>query len=137
MRREIDYWATATPIGFVFTFGVAMGLIVGMIIVYQILFADITEHFAEYATLKAMGYSNRYLARLVVVEASILALIGFVPAVGVCVELFALSRRATMLPMAVSPLRALEVLGLTLVMCWGSALIAIRKLRNADPADVF
>ena len=137
IRREVAYWATATPIGFVFAFGVAMGLVVGMIIVYQILFADISDHFAEYATLKAMGYSNGYLAGLVVAEATLLAAIGFVPAVALCVELFDLSRKATMLPMAVSPVRALQVLGLTLVMCWGSGLIAIRKLRTADPASVF
>lgn len=137
MQREVDYWATATPIGFVFTFGVAMGLIVGMIIVYQILFADISDHFAEYATLKAMGYSNGYLAWLVVIEATILAFVGFVPAVALCFELFAVARRATLLPTEVSAVRALEVLGMTLVMCWGSGLIAIRKLRSADPADVF
>ena len=58
-----------------------MGLVVGMIIVYQILFADIADHLAEYATLKAMGYTNRYLAAVVLMEATILAVVGFVPGV--------------------------------------------------------
>jgi putative ABC transport system permease protein len=118
-------------------FGVIMGLVVGMIIVYQILFADISDHLKEYATLKAMGYANRYLSGVVLMEATILGVIGFVPGVAICERLYAVAKQATMLPMAIAPLRAAEVLGLTLVMCWGSALIAMRKLRAADPADVF
>jgi heterocyst specific transport system permease protein len=137
IAQEVGYWATATPIGFVFTFGVVMGLVVGVIIVYQILFADISDHLKEYATLKAMGYTNRYLEWVVVLEASILGVAGFVPGVAVCSRLFAITQKATMLPMATDPLRALEVLLLTLGMCWASALIAVRKLRAADPADVF
>jgi putative ABC transport system permease protein len=137
LDAEVGYWATATPIGFVFTFGVVMGLVVGMIIVYQILFADISDHLKEYATLKAMGYTNRYLSGVVLMEASILALVGFVPGVAICERLYAVARQATMLPMAIEPVRASQVLGLTLVMSWGSAMIAMRKLRAADPADVF
>jgi putative ABC transport system permease protein len=137
LDAEVGYWATATPIGFVFTFGVVMGLVVGMIIVYQILFADISDHLKEYATLKAMGYTNRYLSGVVLREASILALVGFVPGVAICERLYAVARQATMLPMAIEPVRASQVLGLTLVMSWGSAMIAMRKLRAADPADVF
>jgi putative ABC transport system permease protein len=121
----------------VFGFGVVMGLVVGMIIVYQILFADIADHLKEYATLKAMGYTNGYLAGVVLMEATILGVAGFVPGIAICDRLFVLTKEATMLPMAVDPVRAVEVLGLTLVMCWGSALIAMRKLRAADPADVF
>jgi putative ABC transport system permease protein len=135
--REVAYWARATPIGFVFAFGVVMGLVVGMIIVYQILFADISDHLKEYATLKAMGYTNRYLAGVVLMEATLLGLTGFVPGVVVCERLYAIAKQATMLPMTIDPGRTLQVLVLTLVMCWGSALIAVRKLRAADPADVF
>jgi putative ABC transport system permease protein len=137
LDQEVGYWATATPIGFVFAFGVVMGLVVGMIIVYQILFADISDHLKEYATLKAMGYANRYLVAVVLMEASILAVAGFAPGIAICQQLYGVTRKATMLPMAVDPLRAAEVLGLTVLMCWGSALIAVRKLRAADPADVF
>ncbi len=137
LDAEVGYWARATPIGFVFTFGVVMGLVVGMIIVYQILFADITDHLKEYATLKAMGYTKRYLSHVVLVEAALLGAVGFLPGLAICHQLYALTRQATMLPMMIEPARAAQVLGLTLVMCWGSALIAMRKLRAADPADVF
>lgn len=53
--REVRYWGSTTPIGYVFGFGAVMGLIVGGVIVYQILFADVSEHLSEYATLKAIG----------------------------------------------------------------------------------
>ncbi len=137
LDQEIAYWATKTPIGFVFTFGVIMGVIVGVIIVYQILFNDVADHLPEYATLKAMGRTHRYLAGIVLVEATILAVIGFLPSVAICYWLFQLTHSATKLPMEIAADRALLVLGLTALMCWISGLIAMRKLRKVDPAEVF
>jgi len=137
VAREIHHWATATPIGFVFTFGVIMGITVGSIIVYQILFADISDHLAEYATLKAMGYTNRYLAGVVLAEALILAVVGFLPALGVAAWLYRVTASATNLPMRLAPDRAALVLALTVLMCCVSGLLAMRKLRGADPAEVF
>lgn len=136
-RREQQYWGTSTPIGYVFTFGAIMGLVVGAVIVYQILFADISDHLAEYATLKAMGYTNRFLFGVVLGEAFILAVFGFVPGLAIVTQLYDLTEQATLLPMQVSPTIAVEVLGLTIVMCWVSGGIALRKLRSADPAEVF
>src|SRR5262249_11480736 len=124
MAQEVAYWANATPIGFVFTFGVIMGIVVGLIIVYQILFADIADHLPEYATLKAMGYTNRSLARVVVMEATLLAVLGFIPGLGVARWLYRVTAVATRLPMQLDPTRGLLVLGLTLVMCWASGLLA-------------
>ena len=137
MDREVHYWATATPIGYVFSFGVVMGLVVGGIIVYQILFADISDHLAEYATLKAMGYTNRYLAALVLMEALILAVGGYLPGLAVCHWLYAITQSATMLPMQLTAERGILVLGLTAVMCAASGAVAMRKLRAADPAEIF
>jgi putative ABC transport system permease protein len=77
---ERRYWEEATPIGFIFAFGSLMGLVVGMVIVYQILFSDIASHLREYATLKALGYSGWYLGRAVLSAALILAVLGFLPA---------------------------------------------------------
>ena len=79
VKREVDYWSGATPIGYVFSFGVIMGLVVGGIIVYQILFADVSEHLREYATLKAIGYTDLYLFGVVLQQALLLALLGFGP----------------------------------------------------------
>jgi putative ABC transport system permease protein len=137
MDREIDYWATVTPIGFVFAFGAIMGFVVGTIIVYQVLFADVADHLAEYATLKAIGYADGYIARVVLFEAVILSLAGFVPGVLITQRLYRITENATHLPMRMTWEMALLVLGLTVVMCAISGLIAMRKLRSADPADIF
>lgn len=135
--REQHYWDTSTPIGYVFTFGVIMGLVVGAIIVYQILFADVSDHLAEYATLKAMGYPNRYLFGVVFSEAVILALLGYVPGILICLFLYRVAADATRLPMTMTPTLSAFVLILTVVMCCVSGAIALRKVRSADPAEIF
>jgi putative ABC transport system permease protein len=137
VQRELDYWHRSTPIGYVFSFGVLMGLVVGMIIVYQILYSDVQDSLREYATLKAMGYTHRYLVRVVMQEAAILAVLGYVPAVLVTSLIYAQAGAATHLPIEFTLPRAAGVLALTLVMCCGSAALAIRKLRSAEPAEIY
>ena len=135
--REIAYWNRSTPIGYVFNFGVVIGLLVGAIIVYQILYADVSDHLQEYATLKAMGYADRFLFAVVLSEAAILALLGFLPGVGLSLILYEVAGEATRLPLELSPGIAGGVFTLTLAMCAFSGSIALRKLRTADPADIF
>lgn len=135
--KEIAYWDAATPIGYVFSFGVIVGLVVGGIIVYQILFADVNDHLPEYATLKAMGYSNGYLAGVVLQQAVILAAFGFLPAVAIAIGLYRVSGEATRLPLEMTNERAVLVFLLTVGMCSVSALLALRKVRSADPAEIF
>ena len=137
MQREIAYWSSATPIGFIFAFGAIMGFVVGMVIVYQILFADVSEHLAEYATLKAMGYADRYLFFVVLYEAVVLAVLGYIPGLAVSFQLYRLTNQATHLPMNLNLEAGASVLGLTIVMCGISGLIAVRKVRSADPAEIF
>jgi putative ABC transport system permease protein len=135
--REIAYWDSATPIGYVFTFGMIIGLAVGAIIVYQILFSDVSDHLAEYATLRAMGYPMSFLVGVVLQEAVILSLLGYVPATGISMGLYRLAGNATRLPLHMGVERGVDVLGLTIMMCAISGLIAVRKLRTADPAEIF
>ena len=137
IAREKDYWNTNTPIGYVFLFGVIMGLGVGGVIVYQILFSDVSEHLREYATLKAIGYPNSYLFSVVLQESILLAVLGYVPGVLVTLGLYWVTDAATGLPLTLTTERALFVLLLTLAMCCGSGMIALRKVRSADPAEVF
>jgi DevC protein len=137
IQHEVDYWAQSTPIGYVFGLGVAMGLAVGVIVVYQILFSDVQDHLREYATLKAMGYSNVFLGRIVLSEAVLLAVIGFIPGLGISLLVYGQASEATNLPMLMTPERGGQVLLLTIAMCAGSGLLALRKLRSADPAEVF
>jgi putative ABC transport system permease protein len=134
---EIAYWDSSTPIGYVLNLGVVMGLVVGAIIVYQILFSDVQDHLKEYATLKAMGYTNRYLSGVVLQEAAILAVAGFIPAIALSLVVFKVSADATNLPLELTLDKAGMVLGLTVVMCVIAGLLAMRKVRSADPADVF
>ena len=114
-----------------------MGLVVGAIIVYQILFADVSEHLNEYATLRAMGYRNRFVSGIVLQEAVILAVLGYIPGVAAAAWLSGIAAGATRLPLHVTPDRALVVFALTLVMCGMSGLLALRKVRKLDPAEVF
>jgi putative ABC transport system permease protein len=134
---EKNYWKTSTAIGFIFTLGVGMGFIVGTVIVYQILYTDVSEHLSEYATLKAMGYKNQYLLFVIFQEAIILSILGYIPGFALSLGLYELTKNTTLLPLAMTPDRALLVLILTILMCSISGTIAIRKLRKADPADIF
>ncbi|MDB5414699.1 MAG: lipid transporter [Rubritepida sp.] len=137
VAHERSYWENGTPIGFIFVFGSLMGLVVGMVIVYQILFSDIASHISEYATLKAMGYSNGYLSRVVMSSAFILAIIGFIPGLGLSAMLYDMVGKATFLPLAMYPERALTVFLMIFAMCAIAGLLAMRKLRDANPADMF
>jgi putative ABC transport system permease protein len=134
---EINYWQTSTSIGFIFTLGTVMGFIVGIVIVYQILYTDVADHLPEYATLKAMGYTDFYLLTVVFQEAIILAIVGFFPGMLAAMGLYSMTRNATNLPLMMTLARATTVLILTLIMCLVSGAIAVRKLQSADPADMF
>ena len=134
---ERAFWANSTPISFIFLFGVGMGLVVGSVIVYQILFTEIANHLPEYATLKAMGYTDRYLMAVVLSEALILATMGFVPGLVLSWWLFGISADATLLPMRLRPDMAALVFALIFSMCAASGALAVRKLRDANPAEMF
>ncbi|MBW4427783.1 MAG: ABC transporter permease DevC [Nostoc desertorum CM1-VF14] len=134
---EKEYWKNNTAIGFIFSLGALMGFIVGIVIVYQILYSDVSDHLPEYATLKAMGYTNTYLLSVVLQEALILAILGFVPGFNLSLFLYSLTRNATRLPIAMVFDRSLLVLALTILMCVISGIIAIQKLRETDPAEIF
>ena len=137
VQREEDYWNSTTPIGYFFAFGAIMGFVVGAIIVYQILFADVSEHLNEYATLRAIGYRNRFVSGIVLQQAVILAVLGYLPGVAVSYWLYGKAAAATHLPLNLTPERALAVFAMTLGMCAVSGLMAVRKVRRLDPAEVF
>jgi putative ABC transport system permease protein len=114
-----------------------VGFIVGIVIVYQILYTDVANHLPEYATLKAMGYSDRYLLGVLLQESLLLAILGYIPGFLISLGLYQLAFAATMLPIGMKVERAVFVLVMTFAMCSFSGVIAIQKLRSADPADVF
>jgi putative ABC transport system permease protein len=134
---EQDYWRSSTSIGFIFTLGAAMGFVVGCVIVYQILYSDVSDHLPEYATLMAMGYRLPTLLGVVAREGILLAVFGYLPAYAAGQGLYLLVRNATQLPVSMNLTRALTVFIMILVMCMGSATLAMRRLGDADPAEIF
>jgi putative ABC transport system permease protein len=137
VHGDKQHWKTKSVIGFIFNLGAMMGFIVGLIIVYQILFSDVQDHLAEYATLKAIGYSNVFLFCVVLYEAAILAVAGYIPGWCLSLLMYAHTAKATSLPIAMTAARTTQALLVTMVMCAISGSIALRKIKSADPADIF
>jgi putative ABC transport system permease protein len=125
------------PASTIFNFGALMGFIVGVAIVYQVLYSDVSDHLPEYATLKAIGYSNRSLLLVIFQEAIFLAVIGYIPGFIAALGMYQLLTGLTRLELVMTVNLAVTVFILTVAMCLISAAIASNKLRSADPADVF
>ena len=134
---EKHYWQSSTAIGFIFSLGVGLGIMVGAVVVYQILYTNVTEHLAEFATLKAMGYKHRYLLSTVFQQAIFIAVLGYVPGFLLTILAYEFARNMTLLPFAMTVSRAILVLTGTIMMCLISGASAVRKLKAADPADIF
>ena len=134
---EKNYWRDSTAIGFIFSLGALMGFVVGCVVVYQILYSDVSDHLPEYATLMAMGYKLKSLLFVVAREGFLLALFGYLPAYFSGQILYAVIRNSTKLPISMDASKSVLIFILILVMCMGSAAIAMRKLVDADPAEIF
>ncbi len=134
---EKNYWRDSTAIGFIFSLGALMGFVVGCVVVYQILYSDVSDHLPEYATLMAMGYRLKSLLFVVAREGFLLALFGYIPAYISGQILYAVIRDSTKLPISMDVSKSVLIFVLILIMCMGSAGIAMRKLVDADPAEIF
>jgi len=135
--EDQSYQQTQRPTGIIFGFGVIIGILVGIVIVYQVLSTDVADHLSEYATFKAMGYPQQFFLGIVFEEALILAILGFVPGFLVAKGLLTGMKAATGLPLAMTANMAVMVFIGTLVACSVSGAIATRRLATADPADLF
>jgi putative ABC transport system permease protein len=134
---EVNYWRHNTSFGIIFGLGVLVGLVVGGIIVYQILYSDVSDHLSEYATLKAMGYDDTFVVSIIIQESLILAVLAFAPSLLLSLGLYGFLARATSLTVVMTAGRAVLVFGFTLVMCSLSGWLATGKLRRLDPAEIF
>lgn len=137
LDKEIHFWDKSTPIGTIFLAGKIIGFIVGMVICYQVIYSDIADHMSEFATLKAMGYTTTYFIMLIVVEALLLAVVGFLPGTLVSYGLYHWLADQTGLLMRMTFGSMLFVLLATIAMCVASGMLAVRKLLAADPASLF
>lgn len=136
-KTETDYWAIKNPTGPLFNFGATMGLVVGAVVVYQILYTDISEHLKEYATLKAIGYTSSRLLIVVLTEGIILAILGFIPGFIISSGMYSLLATLTKIPLVMKLDIVINIFLMTVFMCLASATIAMQKLNYADPADIF
>jgi putative ABC transport system permease protein len=136
-KQERYYWIFRTNVGIIFLMGVFIALIVGVIFVYQVIATDIADHFAEYATLRAIGYPTAYLSGIVLRQALVLAVLGYALAFPVALGLYAVGRNEAQLQLSMTWPRAAVVFLLALAMCSLSGLLALRKVKTADPADLY
>jgi len=136
-QREVEHWKRNTSFGLIFGLGVLVGFSVGGIVVYQILYSEVGEHISEYATMKAMGYDDRFVVAIIIQESVILASLAFLPSLIVSALLYRILMQATGLLVVMSFSRAVLVFTTTLLLCSGSGWLATAKLRRLDPADVF
>lgn len=137
LKREMNFWRTSVPVGFIFLVGVYMGFVVGVIICYQIIYSDIADHMSEFATLKAMGYTNPYFLRMVLNQSLYLSVMGFLPGALLSYVCYQIISAVTGLTMHLSFATAALVLLVTMLMCVVSGLLAVRKLLSLDPAELF
>ena len=134
---EQDYWRSGTSIGLIFNLGAGVGLVVGAVVVYQILFSDVVDHLPEYATLKAMGYSSTNLLTVILQESLLLAGFGYIPAFLAGEGIYRFVADATDLPIGMDGAKAVFVFSMIFAMCVISGVLAMGKLRDADPAEIF
>lgn len=137
IAQEENYWNTASSFGVIFGFGTIMGLLVGGVVVYQVLYTDVSDHLKEYATLKAMGFADGFILIIVIQEALLLGISSFIPATVLSTGMYAFLTATSGIRIEMTSDKTLLVGSLTIGVCAASAAIAIRKLRDADPASVF
>lgn len=134
---ERRYWLRVTSVGQFLVVAVILAVVVGIIFVYQMMAADIRNMLPEYATVKALGYRPPYLTGVVLWQAVLLAVLGYVPGFFAALVLYAAARQWGGIPTGMTWEAAVGVLVLTLGMCLASGFLAVRKVHSADPADLF
>lgn len=135
--EDLEFQKTRRPTGVVFGFGVLIGVLVGLVIIFQVLTTDVAEHLREYATLKAMGYRAPFFVGIVIEEALVLGLLGFVPGVMAGAGILLFMAKVTALPFALTPLMVAAVLCGTIVFAVISGTMATRRLWSSNPVDLF
>src|SRR5262249_52774105 len=136
-RRERDFWVNQTSTGNIFAAGVLVAMAVAAVVVYQVLSNDVRSHLPEDATLKAMGYTNGFLARVVLAQSLLYGLGAFGPAVALAFVAYRATEALANIPMRFTAVNLGLALALAVVVSLGSALLTVGKLRSANPADLY
>ena len=135
--KERRYWIVSTSTGIIFGCGVLVAILFGIVITYQVLSLEVTHRLSEYATLKALGFSDGYLSRIVLQQAVVFALLSYVPGFFLTLGIYHVGSLMTRLPISMTVERAAIVFFVNLFLCCLSGLLALRILRRADPVDLF
>jgi putative ABC transport system permease protein len=135
--RETAYWTTRTSVGLIFGSGLIISFVVGIMVVYQTLATQVSRQLPQFATLKAIGYRDRFLSGTVITMALLIVIVGFVPALAAALGVYSVVRDETLLPVAMTGTRVAVVFVAALGMASVSALLSVGSLRRADPADIF
>lgn len=135
-RMTRFYWMFTTGAGVAVLVAALMGLIVGVVVVAQTIYATTVDHLKEFGTLKAMGASNRYIYRVIINQAVISAVIGYGLGMAVSTLPIRLSQKGGALILMPWPV-AIAMFGLTLLMCISASVVSIKKITSIDPAMVF
>jgi len=134
--RSLDHWLFATGAGVALIGGALLGLLVGTVIVAQTLYSSTKDHLNEFATLRALGSSAGYIHKVILWQAGLSALFGYVLGMAIALVVVHFSEQ-TALPIVMTPGLAAGLLALTFFMCAISAVSAIMKVTRIDPAMVF
>lgn len=130
------YWMFGTGAGITVLIAAALGLLVGVVVVAQTIYAATVDHIREYGTLKAMGATNAYLYRVILQQAALSAVVGYGIGIGIALAAASASLQGTTAIVLEAPLAAGLFL-LTLAMCLGASVVSINKVTRLDPAMVF
>ena len=137
MRDAVQFQLTQRPTGIIFAFGVVIGVLVGVVIAYQVLASDVADHIAEYATFKAMGFGRRFFIGVILEEALVLGVLGFIPGFLFAQAFYEGLASMANIPIFMTPGRAVAVFVGTLLACAASGVLATRRLAAAEPAELF
>ena len=135
-QRSLRHWLFGTGAGIALIGGAILGTLVGTVIVAQTLYASTKDHLNEFATLRALGSSSGYIHRVILTQAGLSAVLGYVLGMALALGIVALSVN-TELPIIMTPSLAVGLFALTVSMCAISAVSAIIKVTRIDPAMVF
>jgi len=135
--REFVFTLKAAPIGLLFGIGMLAGLVIGAITCYQILFNEIVDRFAQYATLRAMGFSDRFFRRVILEQAVMLSLGGFFAGAALAWIAYVYLAYATSLAIRFDAFSLVFVLVLTVAMTVMAGLFALKPVAHADPASLY
>lgn len=137
IKEDKIYIESSSPMGIVFSFAMIFSIIIGVVILYQVLYQNISRFTKEYATLKAIGYSQRFLVEIVLEQVFVFAVLGYIPGLTVSFFVYNALSEVTKMKFLMSFNIAFFVFFIVCLICGVSGIIATNKLKDANPVDIF